>query len=100
MLAVAGLVVLPAAVELSRRTTAVSLLDAADGIPPAFVLGAVGLGMARRAQRNLDWVRLEGRGSRLAHAAVIVGAAAVALALTAALAVGFYEALLYYQRHH
>ena len=56
--------------------------------------------MARRAKRNLAWLRLDGRTTRAASAGVILGILALSLALTAALSVGFYEAIIYYQRHH
>src|SRR5262249_60345824 len=48
LLAVLGLLVLPAAVDLSRRSKAVSLLDARYAIPGAFLLGLVALILARR----------------------------------------------------
>jgi len=56
--------------------------------------------MARRAKSNLRWLRLDGRGTRLASVGVILGLVALSLSLAAALSVGFYEVILYYQRHH
>ena len=56
--------------------------------------------MAGRAKRNLAWLRLDGQATRAARAGVILGILALSLALTAALSVGFYEAVLYYQHHH
>ena len=90
----------PIASSNRRAWTAVGLLDAAYAIPVAFVLGMLCLGMAGRAKRNLAWLRLDGRTTRAASAGVILGILALSLALTAALSVGFYEAIIYYQRHH
>lgn len=92
-----GLFVLPAAIELSRRSTRVDLLDAAYAIPLAFFLGLVAFVMARRAKENLRWLQLREGRTRVASTAVIAGALTLCLALTAALSVGFYELVLVYQ---
>ena len=97
LLGLAGLLALPAAIEVSRRSSRVDLLDAGYGIPLAFLLGLIAVVMARRARENLRWLRLTGGGTAVASTAVIVGALAVCLALTAALSVGFYELVLVYQ---
>ena len=97
LLGVAGVVTLPAAVELSRRSTRVALLDAAYAIPLAFLLGLVAVGMARRARQNLRWLRLREGGTGAATFALLLGLLALCLALTAALSVGFYEVILVYQ---
>jgi hypothetical protein len=99
-LGLAGVLTLPVAVEVARRSTRVALLDAAYAVPLAFVLGVVALEMARRAKANIRWFRLDGRGTGVASIGVVLGLLAVCLALAAALSVGFYEAILYYQRHH
>jgi hypothetical protein len=92
-----GLLVLPAAVEVSRRSTRISLLDAGYAVPLAFLLGLVALIMARRARDNLRWYRLKEGGTGVATVAVIVAAVTVCLAVTAALSIGFYELVLVYQ---
>jgi hypothetical protein len=97
LLGLAGLLALPAAIEVSRRSSRVDLLDAGYGIPLAFLLGLIAVVMARRARENLRWLRLIDGGTAVASAAVIVGALAVCLAVTAALSVGFYELVLVYQ---
>ena len=97
VLAVAALLVLPAAVELSRRSKQVALLDAGYAIPVAFVLGLVALIMARRSRENLRWLRVREGGTGVASLGVIVGGLAVILAVTAALSIGFYELVLLYQ---
>jgi Ca2+/Na+ antiporter len=98
VLAVLGLLVLPAAVEVSRRSTRIGLLDAGYAIPAAFVLGLVALIMARRARENLRWFRVREGGTAVASLAIIISAVTVCLAVTAALSIGFYELVLVYQR--
>ena len=99
MLGLAGVATIPAAVEVAYRSAQISLLEAAYAVPLAFVLGVVAAGMARRAKRNIEWLGLDARGTGVASTGVILGVLAVALALTAALSVGFYEAVEYYHRH-
>ena len=97
VLALAALMTLPAAIEVSRQSKRVGLLDAGYAIPLAFVLGLVALVMARRARDNLRWLRVRDGGTGVASIAVIGAALAVCLALTAALSIGFYELVLVYQ---
>jgi hypothetical protein len=98
LLALMGLAVLPVAVELSRRSTRVTLLDAGYAIPLAFILGLMGLVMARRARDNVRWLRIRGGGTAVATTAVVIGLIAVCLAVTAALSIGFYELVLLYEQ--
>jgi hypothetical protein len=97
LLGLAGLLALPAAIEVSRRSPRVELLDAGYSIPLSFLFGLIAVVMARRARENLRWLRLGEGGTAVASTAVIVGALAVCLALTAALSIGFYELVLVYQ---
>jgi hypothetical protein len=97
VLALLGLAVLPAAVEVSRRSTRVGLLDAGYAIPLAFLLGLVALIMARRARANLRWLRLREGGTAVASTAIIISLVTLCLAVTAALSIGFYELVLVYQ---
>jgi hypothetical protein len=97
LLGLVGLLVLPAGIEISRRSPRVDLLDAAYGIPVAFLLALIALVMARRARENLRWLQLRGARTGVASTAVIVAAVALCLAVTAALSVGFYELVLVYQ---
>jgi hypothetical protein len=97
LLGLLGLFVLPAAIEVSRRSQRVDLLDAAYAIPVAFILGLLALVMARRARENLRWLHLRDQGTGVASTAVILSALTLCLALTAALSVGFYELVLVYQ---
>ena len=98
LLGLAGLLTLPVAVEVTRRSGRLALLDAGFAIPLALVLSLVALIMARRARENLRWFSLREGGTGLASTAVIVGLVGLCLALTAALSVGFYELVLLYQR--
>jgi hypothetical protein len=75
-------------------------MDASYAVPLAFVLGLLATGMAARAKRNLAWLRLDEGGTGVASAAVVLGVLALSLALMAALSVGFYEAIRYYQHHY
>ena len=97
LLALLGLLVLPAAVELSRRSKTVSLLDAGYAIPIAFLLGLVALIMARRARDNVRWLSVRERGTGVASTAVVIAGITICLAITAALSIGFYELVLVYQ---
>jgi hypothetical protein len=98
LLGIAGVLTLPLAVEVTRRSGRLALLDAGFAIPLALVLSFVALMMARRARQNLRWLRLREGGTGVASAAVIIGLVGLCLALTAALSVGFYELVLLYQR--
>ena len=97
VLAILGLLVLPGAVEASRRSTRIDLLDAGYAIPLAFLLGLMALIMARRARETVRWFRLQEGGTAVASVAVIVAAVTICLAVTAALSIGFYELVLVYQ---
>ena len=99
VLGLAGVLTLPAAIAVANRSARVGVLDAAWAIPLAFVLGVLAFGMARRAKRNLQWLRLDGRGGAAASTGLVLGVLALSLALMAALSVAFYEGVLYYQHH-
>ena len=88
---------MPAAIEVSRRSKAVGLLDTAYAIPLAFILALVSLVMARRARHNLRWLRVREGGTAVAQTAVLVGTLALLLAVVAALSVGFYGLVVVYQ---
>ena len=100
LLGLVGVLTMPAAVIVARQSSRVALMDAAWGIPVAFVLGILAMGMGRRAKRNLQWLRVDERGSGVASTGTVLGVLALALALTCALSVGVYEGVLYYQHHY
>jgi cytochrome bd-type quinol oxidase subunit 2 len=97
LLGIAGILVLPAAIEVSRRSKAVGLLDAAYAIPLSFLLALVSLVMARRARHNLRSLRVRRGGTGVAKTAVVIGTLGLLLAITAALSVGFYGLVVVYQ---
>lgn len=97
LLGLAGVLTMPAAIEVARRSKRVGLLDTAYAIPLAFLLGLVALVMARRARHNLRWLRLQDGGTGLATVAVVIGTLALCLAVAAALSVGFYGLVVVYQ---
>jgi hypothetical protein len=100
VLGLAAVLTMPAAVIVARQSPRVALMDAAWGIPVAFVLSILALGMGRRAKRNLQWLRVDERGSGVASTGIVLGVLALALALMCALSVGVYEGVLYYQHHY
>jgi hypothetical protein len=81
-------------VVLSRQTAGVHLLDAAWAIPVAALCGITALLLARgargRIRRTLERAGGAGR-SRLGR---YLGVAGLCVALSASIAVGFYELLL------
>ena len=91
---------MPLAIAVSKEWHKIALLDTSYAVPLGFVLGVLAAGMARRAKRNIRWLGLDERGLGVASAGVVLGVLAVSLALMAALSVGFYEAVQYYQNHH
>jgi hypothetical protein len=100
VLGLASVLTMPVAVVVARQSARISLMDAAYAIPLGFVLGVLATGMARRAKRNLEWLRLDGRGTSVASTGIVLGVLGLALALTCALSVGVYEGVLYYQHHY
>jgi len=92
--ALCGVLALPAAVAVARRAHSIVLLDAAYAIPVAIVFSICALLFARGAQGRIRSTleRAGGRGRvRWSRRLAVLG---IALALSASLAVGFYELLL------
>jgi hypothetical protein len=100
ILGLVSVLTMPAAIVVARQASYIDLMDAAYAIPVGFVIGALATGMARRAQRNLEWLRLDGRGSGVARVGVVLGILGIALAVMCAVSVGVYEGVLYYQHHY
>jgi hypothetical protein len=100
VIGLAAVLIMPAAVVVQRQSARISLMDAAYAIPLGFLLGVVATGMARRAKRNLKWLRLDGRGTGVASTGIVLGVLGLALAVMCALSVGIYEGVLYYQHHY
>jgi hypothetical protein len=94
LLGLLAVVSVPAAIALSGRSQAIGLIDAAWAIPVAFGLGVAALLFARGARgtivRTLE--RAGGRGR--IRTGRILAVAGISIALSASIAVGFYELLL------
>ena len=84
----------PIGVVFSRWVGNVRLIDAAIAIPVAAVLGIVAVILARRARRQVEWTLGRAGGLRTARAGTWLGVAALCLAATAGLALGFYGLLV------
>jgi ABC-type sugar transport system permease subunit len=89
-----GVLALPAAIALARKTHAIVLVDAAYAIPFAIAFSICALLFARGAQGRIRSTleRAGGRGRvRWSRRLAVLG---IAIALSASIAVGFYELLL------
>jgi hypothetical protein len=91
LLAVAAV---PVAVLLSRQTTGVRLLDAVWAIPAAGLCGIAALLFARGARGRIRRTLEQAGGAGRARLGRILGVAGLCVALSAAIAVGFYELLV------
>jgi ABC-type proline/glycine betaine transport system permease subunit len=94
LLGLAAVVAVPAGIVLSRQTAGVQLLDAVWAIPVAALCGLAAILFARgaggRIRSTLE--RAGGFGRiRLGRALGVIG---ICVALSASIAVGFYELLL------
>jgi hypothetical protein len=94
IVALVGVLVVPAAVALAHQARSVHLLDAAYAIPVAFVLGLCGFAFARGARGRIQWTVGRAGGARRIRVARILALLAVCLAVSAAISVGVYEFLL------
>jgi len=90
LLAVAAV---PVAVVLSRQTAGVRLIDAVWAIPVALACGIAALLFSRGARAGSLDARAGGRHRRVRLGRVL-GVAGICVALSASIAVGFYELLL------
>jgi hypothetical protein len=84
---------IPAAGAAAAFTTQVKLLDAVYvAVPAAFVLGLIAFSLYRRARAKLER-SVHRRGQRSVRAARFLAFAGLYLAMTGALALGFYALL-------
>jgi len=94
VLGLLAVVALPLAVYLTRRLPGTALLDAAWAIPCAFACGVAALLFARGARSTIART-LERAGGRLwIRAGRLLAIAGICVALSASIAVGFYELLV------
>jgi hypothetical protein len=94
LLGLAGVLAVPAAVVVSRQTTGVRLLDAVWAIPVAAVCSVAALLFARGARGRIRSTLERAGGFGRVRAGRILGVAGICVALSASIAVGFYELLL------
>ena len=94
LLGALAVVAVPVAVALSRQTAGVRLLDAVWAIPVAAACGVAALLFARGAAGRVRWTLEKAGGLGRARFARVLGVVGVCLALSASIAVGFYELLV------
>jgi hypothetical protein len=95
LLGLLGLATLPVAIAVTERVDGLSLIEAGFAIPAAlvFAFGAVVIGRRVRSRSRQTLAALP--GARVARVGRVLGYVGLYLALTAALAVGFYAVLTY-----
>jgi len=94
LLGLAAVAAVPAGVALSRQTAGVRLLDAVWAIPVAAVCGLAALLFARGAGGRIRWTLERAGGLGRIRVGRLLGIAGICVALSASIAVGFYELLL------
>ena len=92
--ALCGVLVVPAAVLLSRQTGRIHLLDAVWGIPIGMALSVGSLLLARGARGQIRRTLERAGGAGRLRATTWFAVAGICVALAAAIAVGFYELLV------
>jgi hypothetical protein len=92
---VLGLATLPAAIAVTERVDTLSLLEAGFAIPAAILLALAAVVIGRRVRRRSRQTLASVPGARAARVGRVLGYLGLYLALTAALAVGFYAILTY-----
>ena len=94
LVALVAVAVVPAGVALSWRSHTITLINSAYGsIPVGLLLGVCGLVLGRRARAQAQWTLGRSGGEGAARAGRILAVLAICVALTAALALGFYGLL-------
>ena len=94
LLGLVAVVAVPAGVALARQTTGVELIDAAWSVPVAAVCGIAALLFVRGARGRIRRTFERAGGRSRIRIGRILGVAGICLALSAGIAVGFYELLL------
>jgi hypothetical protein len=95
LLGLLGLATLPAAILVTERVDGLSLVEAGFSIPVALILAVAAALIGRRVGRRSRQTLASLPGATVARLGRVLGYAGVYLALTAALAVGFYAVLTY-----
>lgn len=84
----------PGGVALADRLQSLDLIEASWSIPVAFALGLLTLGLANLARTRTFWTAGRAGGEGRVRAARLLGGLGISLAVSASIAVGFYELLL------
>jgi hypothetical protein len=92
--ALAGVLAVPVAVVLSRQTGRIHLLDAVWAIPVGMALSLVALFFARGARGQIRKTLERAGGTGRVRATRWLAVAGICVALSASIAVGFYELLV------
>jgi hypothetical protein len=94
LLGLLGVAAVPIAVVLSRQTAGVRLIDAVWAIPVALACGIAALLFSRGAGGRIRWTLERAGGLGRVRLGRMLGVAGICVALSASIAVGFYELLL------
>jgi hypothetical protein len=92
--ALCGAAAVPAAIALSRQTGRIHLLDAAWAIPAGMALSVGALLFARGARGRIRRTLAHASGEGRLRAARWLAGLGICVALSASIAVGFYELLV------
>jgi len=98
LLGVLAVAAVPAGVVLSGRLAGVTLVDAAWAVPVAAGAGISALLFARGARGRIQRTLERAGGAGRARVGRILGIAGICIALSGAIAVGFYELLVRLER--
>jgi hypothetical protein len=96
LFALLSLATLPAAIAATHVSRDYELLDAGYAIPLALLLGALAVGLARRARRGQERMLGPARAAGTATVGRVLGLTGFLLAVTAAMAIGFYVVLSHF----
>jgi hypothetical protein len=88
-----GAAALPAAVSVAELSDLIRLIEAAGAIPVAAALGLAAIVLARRARQRVERTLWRVGGAWIARVGQALGVLGVCLALSGAIAIGFYYAL-------
>jgi hypothetical protein len=91
---VVAVLAVPAGVLVSKRLAGVTLVQAGWAVPVAAAAGVTALLFARGARGRIRSTLERAGGAGRARAGRLLGIAGISIALSGAIAVGFYELLL------
>ena len=94
LLGLVAVAAVPIGIALARRTARVELIDAAWAVPVAAACGVAALLFVRGARGRMRRTLERAGGAGRMRIGRILGVAGICLAVSAGIAVGFYELLL------